>query len=82
MVPETGLTANEIFRAVHDYFGHFTIRVPFETFEGEVSAYRNHKRQYSQAAWGALAGETLGQLCYYYTFGEYVPEQKCVILED
>jgi len=75
-----GLSVNEMFRAVHDYYGHYKIRAPFETFEGEIAAYNNHKKYYSAAAAHALYSETVGQLCYHSHFGTFVPEQKCVII--
>lgn len=71
---------NTAFRAVHDYFGHYLGRFQFETFDGELNAYRAHKARYSPAAHAALFSETVAQLCYFYARGEFVPVQKACIL--
>jgi hypothetical protein len=73
-----GLSWNEVFRAVHDYFGHYLTRSPFETWEGEVSAYEAHKLMYRGRALGPLYAETIGQLCVYFDTGDFPPEQKAV----
>jgi hypothetical protein len=75
-----GVSINSMFRACHDYYGHFRTRSPFETFEGELRAYEAHKRMFSPEAQAALYSETIAQLCYHSAFGEFVPEQKCVFL--
>jgi hypothetical protein len=75
-----GLNLNVIFRAVHDYFGHYKACAPFETFSGELSAYNSHKLLYSSEAIPALYSETVGQLCYFYNVGSFVPIQKCSII--
>ena len=75
-----GVSLNCLFRAVHDYYGHFATYSPFETFEGEMEAYRNHRKMYSKATQAALFGETVAQLCHYYTYGNFVETQKCAIL--
>jgi hypothetical protein len=62
---------NNVFRAVHDYYGHYGDdsrgRYPFGTTAaglggngliGEEYAYQRHKRQYSPDAWMALTVET------------------------
>jgi hypothetical protein len=77
---ETALTANTKFRAVHDYFGHYLGRHPFEAFEGEIAAYQEHARRYSPEALPALYSETVAQLCYFYAYGSFVPVQKAAIL--
>ena len=77
-----GVTLNCLFRAVHDYYGHCATRCPFETFEGELEAYQNHRKMYSSAAQAALFGETVAQLCHYYAFGDFVETQKCAILPE
>lgn len=58
--PATGLSQNEMFRAVHDYFGHV---VPGSRFgpSGEEVAYAAHSQQLSPLAQLALASETRGQ---------------------
>lgn len=77
-----GVTLNCLFRAVHDYYGHALTQSPFETFEGEMEAYQNHRKMYSSAAQAALFGETVAQLCHFYTHGDFVETQKCAILPE
>lgn len=73
-----GVSLNVMFRAVHDYYGHCNEEHPFETIEGELAAYREHRKMFSAEAIPALFGETVGQLAYFSAFGEYVPTQKAV----
>ena len=54
------LTNNDLFRVVHDYFGHIAEGNGFRA-NGEYNAWRVHSRLYSPEAQGALASETLGQ---------------------
>lgn len=58
--PVTGLTDNEMFRAVHDYAGHVA---PGSTFrpDGEEIAYATHAQTMSPLAQMALLSETRGQ---------------------
>ena len=72
---------NEMFRAVHDILGHCPNRSPYETFEGELEAYQEHKKWYSPEAIPALYSETIGQLCVYYSTGDFVPVQENKIIE-
>ena len=72
---------NECFRAVHDILGHGKHNSPYETFEGELAAYQEHKKWYSPEALPALYSETVGQLCVYYATGDFVPVQENKILE-
>lgn len=58
--PETGLTGNEMFRAVHDYFGHGTRGATFRP-GGEELAYASHSQMMSPLAQMALLSETRGQ---------------------
>jgi hypothetical protein len=51
---------NDIFRIVHDYFGHFKDGVGF-TDDGEENAWRSHAAMYSPLARGAMTSETRGQ---------------------
>lgn len=80
-IPDLGVTVNTAFRAVHDVLGHFAIRTPFETFQGELGAYLSHKRQYSLEAIPALYSETIGQLCHFYSGVGFVSVQSCKIIE-
>jgi len=52
--------ANDIFRAVHDYFGHIKPGVMFR-WTGEENAWQSHASMYSPIARRALTTETRGQ---------------------
>ena len=54
------LTHNDVFRAVHDFFGHATEGYQFGP-EGEENAWRAHSRMYSEKARPAMSSETRGQ---------------------
>ena len=54
------LLANDVFRIVHDYFGHVKPGVGFGPI-GEENAWLNHMRMYSPEAQKALTTETRGQ---------------------
>lgn len=58
--PETGLNSNEMFRAVHDYFGHALNGSTFRP-GGEEAAYASHYQMLSPEARIALLAETRGQ---------------------
>lgn len=51
---------NDIFRIVHDYFGHIKEGVGFRA-EGEENAWNSHARMYSPLARLAMTSETRGQ---------------------
>ena len=51
---------NDIFRAVHDYFGHASEGSVFRA-QGEENAFRSHLHMFSPDAQRALATETRGQ---------------------
>lgn len=53
-------TANDIFRAVHDYFGHAKEGVGFRA-AGEENAWQQHRNMYSALARPAMTTETRGQ---------------------
>lgn len=55
--------ANDIFRVVHDYFGHIANGVGFRA-DGEDNAWREHVRMYSKLAGQAMTTETRGQNSY------------------
>lgn len=55
-----GLVVNDLFRAVHDYFGHAKEGFEFGP-KGEYNAYLAHNQMFSNAARPALASETLAQ---------------------
>jgi hypothetical protein len=53
-------TYNDLFRAVHDYYGHAAEGNGFRA-NGEYNAWRAHRQMYSNEARGAMDAETLGQ---------------------
>lgn len=54
------LTANDMFRVVHDYFGHLKEGHGFRA-AGEDNAWRTHSAMYSDLARPAMTTETRGQ---------------------
>ena len=56
----TGLSANDMFRAVHDYFGHAIKGNSFGP-KGEEIAWASHAQMYSPLARIAMTAETRGQ---------------------
>lgn len=58
--PDTGLSYNEMFRAVHDYFGHAVHRNQFGPM-GEETAWAAHSQMFSPLARVAMSSETRGQ---------------------
>lgn len=54
------LLANDVFRIVHDYFGHLKEGVGFRA-AGEDNAFRIHSSMYSDLARPAMTTETRGQ---------------------
>lgn len=56
----TGFTYNEMFRAVHDYFGHAAAGLSFSA-NGEENAWLQHSQMFSDLAQRALTTETRGQ---------------------
>lgn len=64
MLAKTGVealpTVNDMFRAVHDFFGHAKEGHQFGP-KGELNAWRVHSEMYTPDAQGALAAETLAQ---------------------
>jgi hypothetical protein len=57
------LTYNDLFRAVHDYYGHALYGNQFGP-RGEEHAYRTHARMFTPRARPAMAAETRGQNSY------------------
>ena len=58
--PETGFTANDKLRAVHDLFGHAAEDYQFGP-RGEENAWIKHSQMFSPEAQRALSSETRGQ---------------------
>ena len=63
------VTANDLFRAVHDVFGHAKHGVGFRA-RGEENAFQSHARMYSPEALPAATSETRGQNSWV-NFGPY-----------
>jgi hypothetical protein len=63
------VTANDVFRAVHDVFGHAKHGVGFRA-AGEENAFQSHARMYSPKALPAATSETRGQNSWV-NFGPY-----------
>jgi hypothetical protein len=66
------VTANDVFRAVHDVFGHGKHGVGFRA-AGEENAFQAHARMYSPEALPAATSETRGQNSWvnYGPFGQF-----------
>jgi hypothetical protein len=88
--PETGLSYNSIFRAVHDVLGHGVGNNDFSE-QGEENAYNLHKQSYSREAIPALATETRGQANWFFNNKDVresgaepnaFPTQKAALLPD
>ena len=60
---------NDLFRVIHDYFGHFMGQNGFRAL-GEENAYRYHCKMFSPLAVQALTTETRGQNCWL-NYGPY-----------
>jgi hypothetical protein len=61
--PKTGLTMNDMFRAVHDYYGHSAGGYGFGE-RGEENAWLAHSQMFSMTARAAMTTETRGQNSY------------------
>lgn len=60
MIDGEVMLANDVFRVVHDYFGHVKANAGFRA-EGEENAWQQHAAMYSPLARQALTTETRGQ---------------------
>lgn len=69
---------NDMFRAVHDVYGHLGSGRGVD-FNGEEAAYQKHSRMFSPLARQAMATETRGQNSHLRTEGDF-PDQKVAIL--
>lgn len=72
---------NDMFRAVHDAFGHAASGRGFDP-HGEEAAWLKHGAMYTPAARRVLATEIRGQTCamVFHHGGERFPEQKAALL--
>jgi hypothetical protein len=73
-IPNSKLNYNDVFRAVHDYFGHAKEGYGFGAI-GEENAYRSHHGLYSKEAIPALTTETRGQNSWV-NFGKYGEQNR------
>lgn len=71
---------NDMFRAVHDAFGHLATGRGFDR-HGEEAAYRAHKTMMPEIAVAALATELRAQNAFLLDRGDFGP-QKLVLLEE
>lgn len=71
---------NDIFRAVHDYFGHVKEGVGFR-HDGEENAWRAHSAMYSPLARQAMTTETRGQNSWV-NFGPHGEKNRTASSED
>lgn len=76
----TELLANDVFRIVHDYFGHAQQGFNFGPV-GELNAYLEHETMYSEDAVPALAAETLMQNAWV-NFGPHLRRPSLDILAE
>ena len=65
---------NDLFRVVHDVFGHHKEGVGFRA-AGEENAWRSHGRMYSPEALPAMTSETRGQNSWV-NYGPYAKQNK------
>jgi hypothetical protein len=77
---EHPVTANDLFRAVHDAFGHGLEGAGFRA-QGEENAWQAHARLFTGPALGALTSETRGQNSWL-NFGKYGEQNKNAKIED
>jgi hypothetical protein len=84
MLAPSGLTAggvplsyNDLFRAVHDFFGHGLHGDHF-TLRGELRAAYSHLQMFSAGAHPAVFTETVAQICWFYA-GSHLVSQDGVI---
>lgn len=74
------VTANDLFRAVHDAFGHGMEGAGFRA-RGEENAWQAHVRLYTGKAVGAVTTETRGQNSWL-NFGPYGESNRNAGVED
>ena len=74
------VTVNDIFRAVHDLYGHAHEGVGFRA-DGEENAWRSHAAMFSPLARAALTSETRGQNSWL-NFGPHGEHNRSARTED
>jgi hypothetical protein len=74
------VTANDLFRAVHDAFGHSLEGAGFRA-RGEENAWQAHVRLFTGSAVGAITSETRGQNSWL-NYGPHVEKNRTAKTED
>lgn len=74
------MLVNDVFRVVHDYFGHVKEGVGFRA-DGEENAWRAHAAMYSPLARRAMTSETRGQNSWV-NFGPYGEQNRTASAAD
>ena len=77
---ERPVTANDLFRAVHDAFGHGIEGAGFRA-RGEENAWQAHVRLFTGPAIGVLTSETRGQNSWL-NYGPFGEQNRTASLED
>jgi hypothetical protein len=72
--PESGQQYNDLFRGVHDLFGHAKGGFEFGP-RGEENAFLSHKDMYDEEALPALTTETRGQNSWV-NYGKHIRDEK------
>lgn len=78
--PPHAVTANDLFRAVHDAFGHGLEGAGFRA-DGEENAWQAHSRLFTGSAIGAITSETRGQNSWL-NFGPHGETNRTAKTED
>jgi hypothetical protein len=78
--PLRPVTANDLFRAVHDAFGHGLEGAGFRA-QGEENAWQAHVRLFTGPAVGAITSETRGQNSWL-NFGPHGEKNRTAKVED
>jgi hypothetical protein len=78
--PRKRVLANDLFRAVHDAFGHGLEGAGFRE-QGEENAWQAHVRLFTGAAVGAITSETRGQNSWL-NYGPYGEKNRTAKVED
>ena len=77
---EHPVTANDLFRAVHDAFGHSIEGAGFRA-RGEENAWQAHARMFTEPGLGALTSETRGQNSWL-NYGPYGEKNRTAKVGD
>ena len=78
--PSKRVLANDLFRAVHDAFGHGLEGAGFRA-QGEENAWQAHIRMFTGSAKGAITSETRGQNSWL-NYGPYGDGNRTAKVED